>query len=48
MGYKELNETLTEMITEFQRGVEDIKIALLVVDKQHRDRVRTRSSEDKD
>lgn len=47
MGYKELNETLTEMITEFQRGVEDIKIAVLVVDEQHHNRVRTRSNSDK-
>lgn len=48
MGYKELNETLAEMIAEFQRGVEDIKIATLIVSEQHRHRVQTRSSEDED
>lgn len=47
MGYKELNATLARMITEIKNVTQDIELVLMIVDKQHHDRLRTRSS-DKD
>lgn len=47
MSFKELTDKVNATIAELKNVTQDIEIAMLVVEMQHHDRLRTRSS-DKD
>lgn len=46
--FKELTDKVNETTTEIKQVTRDIELATLIVSEQHRHRVQTRSSEDKE
>lgn len=47
MNFKELADKVNATTTEIKNMTRDIELALMVIDKQHHDRLRTRSNSDK-
>lgn len=43
--FKDLNKAVSETTEEIEQVVEDVKIAMMVVNEQHQHRLRTRSSD---
>ena len=47
MNFKELAGKIDTMTTEIKNVTQDTELALMIIDKQHHDRLRTRSSDKK-